>query len=137
MRADTGDAAFKMCSLPSCGKNTVSFAVNGSQVSNNRRHLKPDGVLAINASNRYLNLVPIVTGNAQATGMSCVLVEDDGEDEEFYAATSWMLCSREPKIFDDPLFKGGETEHPVPDPKIRPWTDDYSNLFQILKKRSN
>lgn len=108
------------------------------------RHLKPDGVLAINVSNRYLNLVPIVTGNAKANGMSVVLVEDEGKGEEFYAATSWMLCSRDPKIFDDPLFNTydpttheKETSRPQVDPKIRPWTDDYSNLFQILKKRGD
>ena len=106
------------------------------------RHLKPDGVLAINVSNRYLNLVPIVTGNAKANGMSVVLVEDEGKDEEFYSATSWMLCSRDARIFDDPLFHTVDAEthekdttRPQEDPKIRPWTDDYSNLFQILKKR--
>jgi hypothetical protein len=106
------------------------------------RHLKPDGVLAINVSNRYLNLVPIVTGNAKANGMSVVLVEDEGKGEEFYAATSWMLCSRNPAQFDDPLFNTEDptthekdTQRPKEDPKIRPWTDDYSNLFQILKKR--
>ena len=108
------------------------------------RHLKPDGALAINVSNRYLNLVPIVTGNAKANGMSCVLVEDEGKGEEFYAATSWMLCSRDTKMFDDPLFNTKDpethekdTQRPNEDPKIRPWTDDYSNLFQILKKRGD
>ena len=106
-----------------------------------KKHLKADGVLAINVSNRYLNLVPIVTGNANANGMSCVLVEDEGKGEEFYAATSWMLCSQQPKIFDNQVFNtvddtgAKETSHPAEDPKIRPWTDDYSNLFQILKKR--
>lgn len=107
-------------------------------------HLKPDGVLAINVSNRYLNLVPIVTGNANANGMTCALVEDEGKGQEFYASTSWMLCSRDAKIFDDPLFNTEdptthekETSRPKEDPKIRPWTDDYSNLFQILKKRGD
>jgi hypothetical protein len=106
------------------------------------RHLKPDGVLAINVSNRYLNLVPIVTGNAKSVGMSVVLVEDEGKGEDFYAATSWMLCSRNTRIFDDPMFNTEDpkthekdTQRPKEDPKIRPWTDDYSNLFQILKKR--
>ena len=106
-----------------------------------KRHLKADGVLAINVSNRYLDLVPIVTGNAKANGMGCALVEDEGKGEEFYAATSWMLCSQNTKLFDDPIFDtrddtgAKETTRPVDDPKIRPWTDDYSNLFQILKKR--
>ncbi|HEY3744061.1 MAG TPA: fused MFS/spermidine synthase, partial [Bryobacteraceae bacterium] len=100
-----------------------------------KRHLKSDGVLAINVSNRYLNLTPVVSGNADANGMSCVLVSDDGNDEEYFTPTSWMLCSSNAQVFEDPLFKGDETKHPKPNPKIRLWTDDYSNLFQILKKR--
>ena len=73
--------------------------------------------------------------------MGCALVEDEGKGEEFYAATSWMLCSQNTKLFDDPIFDtrddtgAKETTRPVDDPKIRPWTDDYSNLFKILKKR--
>jgi hypothetical protein len=102
-----------------------------------KQHLKPDGVLAINVSNRYLNLTPIVTGNGQANGMSCLLVDDEGKDQEYYSPTSWMLCSSDPKVFDDPLFRGKDTSRPAVNAKIRPWTDDYSNLFQILKKRGD
>ena len=106
-----------------------------------KHHLKSDGVLAINVSNRYLNLTPIVSGNALANGMQCALVEDEGKGQEFYASTSWMLCSQQRQLFDDPIFDtrdetgAKETTRPTPDPNIRPWTDDYSNLFQILKKR--
>lgn len=98
------------------------------------RHLKPDGILAINVSNRYLNLEPIVTANAAANGMSVVMIDDDGEDKDYYAATTWMLATRAPQFFEDPLFKEQDTKRPKPDAKFRPWTDDYSNLFQILKK---
>jgi hypothetical protein len=98
------------------------------------KHLKPDGVLAVNTSNRYLNLTPVVTANAQAMGMTVILVDDEGEGKDYYAATTWMLCSRNGAFFEDPLFHNKDTERPVINPKVRPWTDDYSNLFQIFGK---
>ena len=42
------------------------------------RHLNPNGVLAINISNRYLNLAPVVAEAALANGFSGIIVEDDG-----------------------------------------------------------
>jgi hypothetical protein len=97
------------------------------------KHLKPSGVLAVNVSNRYLDLVPVVTRNAKDSGMAVILVQDDGSGKDFFAATSWMLCNRDVKFFDDPLFQGEGVERPEPKSGFRPWTDSYSNLFQILK----
>jgi hypothetical protein len=69
--------------------------------------------------------------------MPCLLVDDEGKDQDYYSPTSWMLCTADTKIFDDPLFQTKDVSRPKVDPKIRPWTDDYSNLFQILKKRGD
>ncbi len=98
------------------------------------RHLKPNGILAINVSNRYLNLVPVVTANGHSFGMTVALVEDDGEGADFYSSTSWMLCTKNKAFFDAPTFaKDKGTSFPADNNKIRQWTDGYSNLFQIMK----
>lgn len=98
------------------------------------KHLKPGGVLAINISNRYLNLAPVVTRNAHDFGMTVALVEDDASGADFYSSTSWMLCTKDKSFFDAPLFKNDKNvTFPKDDPKIRQWTDGYSNLFQIMK----
>ncbi len=98
------------------------------------KHLKHDGILAINVSNRYLNLVPVVTANGHAYGMTVALVEDDGEGADFYSSTSWMLCTKNKNFFSDPLFKEKQgVSFPQDDKKIRQWTDAFSNLFQIMK----
>ncbi|MBS1832368.1 MAG: fused MFS/spermidine synthase [Acidobacteria bacterium] len=98
------------------------------------KHLKPGGVLAINISNRYLNLVPVVTRNAHDYGMTVALVEDDATGADFYSSTSWMLCTKDKSFFDAPLFKNAKNVSFQSDnPKIRQWTDAYSNLFQIMK----
>jgi hypothetical protein len=38
-------------------------------------------------------------------------------------------------IFHDPAFKSSSVQPAHLRPNLRPWTDDYSNLFQILKIR--
>ena len=65
--------------------------------------------------------------------MKVALVEDDGEGADFYSATSWMLCTRSTTLFADAGFQGKNVTYPEDNPKIRQWTDGYSNLFQIMK----
>jgi SAM-dependent methyltransferase len=94
------------------------------------RHLKPGGILAVHISNRYLSLGPVVARNAVDLGKTGMLVSDDGETEEYYSSSDWILISSDRSIFSDPLFKGSTLAKTKPG--LRPWTDDYSNLIQIL-----
>ncbi|MEP6963038.1 MAG: fused MFS/spermidine synthase, partial [Acidobacteriota bacterium] len=48
------------------------------------RHLKPDGVLAINISNRYLDLQPVVAASGASAGFSAIMIYDEGNSEPFY-----------------------------------------------------
>ena len=95
------------------------------------RHLKPDGILAVHISNRYLNLQPVLLGETRATGKVARVVDtEDDEATDVFGAT-WVLMTSPATGFD-----AGEIEHSAEiDPKkyVRLWTDDYSNLFQILK----
>ncbi|HYK17132.1 MAG TPA: fused MFS/spermidine synthase, partial [Bryobacteraceae bacterium] len=94
------------------------------------RHIKPDGILAVHISNRYLSLGPVVARNAVDLGKIGMLVSDDGETEEYYSSSDWILISSDRTIFGDQLFKGSTLAKTKPG--LRPWTDDYSNLIQIL-----
>ncbi len=98
-----------------------------------QRHLKPNGVLAINISNRYLNLEPVVAQAASAIGWSGVTVSDDGEEEDYYVGSTWILLCRSPNIFNHPNFRYPSVDQVRTKPGFRPWTDDYSNIIQILK----
>jgi hypothetical protein len=98
-----------------------------------QRHLKPNGVLAINISNRYLDLEPVIGQAAWEMGWSGVTVADDGEDEDYYTASTWVLMSRSRNLFDHPNFKYPTVEPLQAKHGFRPWTDDYSNIIQILK----
>jgi SAM-dependent methyltransferase len=99
-----------------------------------RRHLKPSGVLAINISNRYLDLEPVVAQAASELGWTGVVVADEGDSEAYYVASTWILMSPSPKIFEHANFRYPIVESLNAQPGFRPWTDDYSNIIQILRK---
>jgi hypothetical protein len=97
------------------------------------RHLKPEGVLAINISNRYLNLEPVVAQAAADLGWTGIVVFDDGMEEDYYSASTWVLMSRVPTIFKHKNFSDSSAEKLKLTAAFRAWTDDYSNILQILK----
>jgi len=95
------------------------------------RHLKPDGILAVHISNRYLDLEPVLSGLTARLGKIARVVDtEDDETQDVFGAT-WVLIASHPGVFDDNVISRSaaiETKKTV-----RLWTDDYSNLFQILK----
>ena len=95
------------------------------------RHLQPDGILAVHISNRYLNLQPVLAGEVKALQKVARLIDtDDDEDTDVFGAT-WVLIANPAAG-----FQGEELTNTTPlEPKtsVRLWTDDYSNLFKILK----
>jgi len=99
------------------------------------RHLKPSGILAVHVSNRYLDLVPVVTRNARDFGRTAMDVDDDDEEQDYFSNSDWVLVSSDPAIYRDAAFKSSSVQPARFRANLRPWTDNYSNLFQILKLR--
>ena len=95
------------------------------------RHLKPDGVLAVHISNRYLDLAPVVKLGANQSDKEAWELDSDGNDvREIFEATYVLLTNRTHFFNDQLLYKRllkiSVRKH------LRHWTDDYSNLWQIL-----
>jgi len=97
------------------------------------RHLKPSGILAVHVSNRYLDLVPVVSRNAHDFGKTAMDVDDEDEEEDYFSTSDWVDIASDGGIFRDAAFKSSSVQPARMRPNLRPWTDDYSNLFQILK----
>ena len=95
------------------------------------RQLKPNGVLAVHVSNKHLDLTPVVKLAAVSLGKDARLVESQDEENDVFAS-SWVLVTASPVVFEGPLLRGAARAVPTPR-NIRMWTDDYSNLFQILR----
>jgi SAM-dependent methyltransferase len=98
------------------------------------RHLRPDGILAVHVSNRYLDLVPVVQRAARRHSLEARLVEsDDSEDAGTYRS-DWVLLSRSAAAFRQPPLAGAA--HEIEEDAGAPlWTDDYSNVLGLLKHR--
>jgi hypothetical protein len=91
-------------------------------------------VIAINITNRYLDLAPVVAEAAAANGFTGIVVDDDGNDENYYSPSSWILLSRAPAIFNHANFQDRWSVSDLKrKPGFRVWTDDYSNIVQILQ----
>ncbi len=99
------------------------------------RHLKPDGVLAVHISNRYLDLAPVAMLAATASGKQAWEVDNDEDDAHEIYGSSYVLITNRPGFFSHPLFKGQLLKINVPR-NLRAWTDDYSNLWRLLNYKN-
>ncbi len=98
-----------------------------------RQHLTAAGVLALHISNRELDLAPVVAALAQATGQTALRVVDVPNAPLRHVTTSdWVLLTataHTASLRHD--LPGGALLQP--DPAVRGWTDDYSNLLAVLR----
>lgn len=95
-------------------------------------HLKPNGVLAVHVSNRYLDLEPVVERIATSMGKGTLQVESEEDEAGNCFGSTWVLVAQ-PEVFKSKVFESAG--NPVTArPNLRVWTDDYSSLLSVLKK---
>ena len=97
------------------------------------KHLKPEGVLAVHISNRYINLEPVLERGAVALGKTARVFETDDNDDQTCYGTTWVLLASDAAIFQQQELKNGVK--PTPAPWLRTWTDDFSNVYKLLRVR--
>ena len=98
------------------------------------QHLRdPDGILAVHISNWYLNLRPVVWKVAQHFRLQAAWLHAPREGR-VANPSDWMLVARNRAVLDVPEIAAAITGERPSGPDIRLWTDDYSNLFQVLMK---
>ena len=97
-------------------------------------HVGDDGIVAFHVSNRFLDLIPVVARLAREEGAHAVLVQDDPDDNDSARSRSdWVLVSRSASALEHREITTLGAVPAEDRPDWRTWTDDYSNLIQILK----
>jgi hypothetical protein len=100
------------------------------------RHLRPGGVLAFQATNRFIDIGPVVASLAQEHGMTAVLVSDTPQDTQganyWLSSTDQILVTSQRTLFETDALRGVGTVL-TPPAGFRVWTDDYNNLLRALK----
>ena len=97
------------------------------------RHLKPDGVLAVHISNRYVDLAPIVATAAEANGKRARIITNGADITSAVSGATWMLITSRPGFFDRPGLQAA-FDADIPQ-GFTGWTDDYSNLWTVFSLR--
>lgn len=96
-------------------------------------HLAPGGVIAAHISNRHVDLQPVLRQVAQTFELkAAVLYIPASETEPATSASLWVLLTREAAFLDQPAI-AAQAQSWDGVPSVRLWTDDYSNLVQMLK----
>lgn len=96
------------------------------------KHIKPEGAVAFHVTSRYLNLAPVIKQLADEVGYTAVLIADRSDNNDYSSHSDWVVVTRNLNFLSDPEVMGKRaTIAPIAGMKI--WTDDFSNLFQILK----
>jgi hypothetical protein len=96
------------------------------------RHLKPNGVLAVHISNTYVDLAPVVKLLAEDANYAYREITSGDDDPGLISAADWVLVTRNQEFLNIPETFAGSQNIEVPE-KLRVWTDDDNNLFQVLK----
>jgi hypothetical protein len=95
-------------------------------------HLATDGIIAAHITNLHLDLQPVFWQLAQQYGLTMVRINYEGDSNGGFAS-HWILLSRDPTLLDAPALQAHSVDLHSYSTQLRLWTDDYSNLFQILK----
>ncbi|HET7671071.1 MAG TPA: fused MFS/spermidine synthase, partial [Burkholderiales bacterium] len=100
------------------------------------KHIKPDGVIVFQATNRFIDLLPVVKRLAAEFGLEAVNVSDNPEGtagaEYWYSGTDQIIVTRNRKLLEWPRIE--EAAEEIEDRADLPtFTDAHHNLLRILK----
>lgn len=96
-------------------------------------HLAPDGILVAHISNRHLDLKAVFWQQARAYGLSMLVVDRFVQPNDDGFPSQWVVLARDPASLQIPALQARVAAFDGSSVSLRLWTDDYSNLFQILK----
>ncbi|MDO8542245.1 MAG: fused MFS/spermidine synthase [Opitutaceae bacterium] len=106
-----------------------------------QRHLKPDGVILVNISNRYLDLRPVVENAAREFGFEAHHINNDetseyddmGEGGWWLYSSAWMILSRNHEFMQKSALRYAASPSATVRADVPLWTDDYASMFKILQ----
>jgi len=97
------------------------------------KHTNPDGIIAVHISNRNINLKPVLMKVAQHFNFTAKIIEVDRDLKNYSLISTWVLLSADPEQLDSEEVKQKASTKKINIYNQRLWTDDYSNIFKILK----
>lgn len=105
-----------------------------------RRALKPDGLLMVHISNRYLDLEPVLAAAAKRDGWHAAALDYSPnalEEGRNLSRSIWVAMARDRDTLLTLGIASGEDAHLWRPLRSRPgftgWTDDYASILPVLE----
>jgi hypothetical protein len=92
------------------------------------------GLLLFNISNRYLDLVPVVSAIAADLGLEGRMrayTPSPADRKDGLVASLWIALGRDARSLD--ALAGDARWKALPASTLRPWTDAYSSLLRVMR----
>jgi hypothetical protein len=98
------------------------------------QHLRPDGVLALNISNRYVKLRRVTEALAKSLGKEAVVVDSKDDPSIAQESSRWVLITSNRQFLDNPDRKAATWARDEPPRPPLLWTDDFASLWQVIEE---
>lgn len=102
------------------------------------KHIRPDGAIIVNVTNRYVNLRMVMRRLARERGWRMFIIDYAPPERKLEMTSRWVILTRNDALLERPELKEAgwrafsrEDSTPV---ESRLWTDEWSNLFQALRR---
>lgn len=134
--AKTPDGTYDMIFLDVFSSDNIpAHVMTREAVAIYKRKLKPDGILVMNISNRYLDLIRVTAATAGAEGFTALYKLAPGGKIEgttlWYSPSIFGVFALDGKRIAALEEKGWKTS--TPEVGLRPWTDGYVDIVGALK----
>ena len=103
------------------------------------RHLRPNGLIAIHISNLHFDLRRVTDALAAASDLHSITLEtapvmdsDTGTQSLIDPGSRWVLLARDAELLNRPRYTEIAAHDPLPSARHVLWTDDFSNLIEVL-----
>jgi hypothetical protein len=97
------------------------------------KQIKPGAIIAVHITNTYFDLRPVVMRIAEHFGLRYALFHTDG-DGAVTVNSDWVLLSLDEALLNTLPASPRSTGSNALKPDLSLWTDDYSNLFWVLRR---
>ena len=104
------------------------------------RALKPDGILMMHISNRYLDLEPVLAEGARNGGWHAAALDHSQSDRYLNDhASHWVAMTRQRQTMEDMISVSGQPKawkRLRRQPGFSGWSDDYASILPLLETPS-
>jgi len=129
------DGEFDVLMLDAFASDSIpAHLVSREAVQIYLKKLKPNGLILFHVSNRYMRVESLVSALILDASLQGLVRYDDDEEPTGKTSSDYVVAARQPEDVEVLEQNNGWT--PVEKPaNIQPWTDDYSNMLNIIRWR--